>query len=148
MTSKNRETAEIIDAATDGVRRIAAQRDIARQMLVDIAEEASRGSKALAGGGSDASAVRAIATKALGKIEALGRAITDPAVAAEPLSEEAQKAILSGEVDLDGHVDLRGVEYIGNASRQPDGTWRCLAKVGTALCVVECRITFQPPSAP
>jgi hypothetical protein len=44
------------------------------------------------------------------------------------------------EIDLDGHVDARGVQYVGNAAKQADGTWRCLAVVGGALCVVEVRI--------
>lgn len=44
------------------------------------------------------------------------------------------------EIDLDGHVDGKGVRYIGKANRHPDGTWRCLADVGGALCLVEVRI--------
>ena len=66
--------------------------------------------------------------------------------ATDPLTAAAD------EIDVDGHVDLRGIEYIGKATRQPDGTWRCLAKIphgaDTALCVVECKITLQPPSTP
>lgn len=44
------------------------------------------------------------------------------------------------DIDLDGHVDKRGVEYFGQARRQPDGTWRCLACVCGCLCVVEVRV--------
>ncbi len=47
--------------------------------------------------------------------------------------------------DVDGHVDARGVRYIGVATRQKDGTWKALAEVGGALCLVECRITLQEP---
>ena len=47
------------------------------------------------------------------------------------------------EVDVDGRIDSRGVEYIGTAKQQPDGTWRCLANVGGALCIVEVKITFE-----
>lgn len=45
------------------------------------------------------------------------------------------------EVDVDGRVDDRlGIQYFGKAGLQPDGTWRCLANVGGALCVVEVSI--------
>lgn len=44
------------------------------------------------------------------------------------------------EIDLDGHVDAKGVRYIGKAARQPDGTWRCLADVAGCLCIVELRV--------
>lgn len=33
------------------------------------------------------------------------------------------------------------IQYIGEAVQQFDGTWRCLANVGGALCVVEVSIT-------
>ena len=46
--------------------------------------------------------------------------------------------------DVDGHVDRRGVQYIGKATRQPYGTWQCLANVGGALCIVECTVTIEP----
>jgi hypothetical protein len=46
------------------------------------------------------------------------------------------------EVDVDGVVDARGVQFIGRAARQPDGTWRCLANVAGALCIVEVKVTF------
>lgn len=45
------------------------------------------------------------------------------------------------EIDLDDHVDDKGIRYIGKARRQSDGTWRCLANVGGALCLVEVKIT-------
>jgi hypothetical protein len=44
------------------------------------------------------------------------------------------------EVDVDGRIDSKGVIFIGKAIQQPDGTWRCLANVGRALCVVEVKI--------
>lgn len=47
------------------------------------------------------------------------------------------------EVDLDGHVDLKGVEYIGKARRQPDGTWQCLANVDGCLCIVQVKIWLE-----
>lgn len=47
------------------------------------------------------------------------------------------------ELDVDGKIDAKGVVFIGKASRQPDGTWRCLANVGGALCIVEVKITFE-----
>jgi len=50
------------------------------------------------------------------------------------------------ELDVDGRVDSRGIVFIGKAGRQPDGTWRCLANVGGALCVVEVKITFDEAS--
>jgi hypothetical protein len=45
------------------------------------------------------------------------------------------------EIDVDGHIDEKGIRYLGKAAKQPDGTWRCLADVGGALCLVEVRIT-------
>ena len=48
------------------------------------------------------------------------------------------------ELDVDGRMDAKGgVVFIGNAKRQSDGTWRCLANVGGALCIVEVKITFE-----
>jgi hypothetical protein len=47
------------------------------------------------------------------------------------------------EFDVDGHVDAKGIRYIGKAVLMGDGTWRCLANVGGALCRVEVKITFQ-----
>lgn len=47
-----------------------------------------------------------------------------------------------GELDLDGLVDQKGVEYIGKAVQQPDGTWICLANVNGALCRVQ--VTVHP----
>lgn len=48
------------------------------------------------------------------------------------------------EVDVDGMVDAKGVRFVGKARRQPDGTWRALADVGGALCLVECTVTAWP----
>jgi hypothetical protein len=46
------------------------------------------------------------------------------------------------EVDVDGHVDAKGVRYIGQAKRQPDGTWRALADIGGGLFLVECTVVL------
>lgn len=54
--------------------------------------------------------------------------------------DEHHEVVRRGEIDLDGHIDAKGVRYIGKAHRQPDGTWRCLAEVQGCLCVVEVRI--------
>lgn len=48
------------------------------------------------------------------------------------------------EIDVDGKVDAKGVRFVGKARRQPDGTWRALADVGGALCLVECTVTAWP----
>ena len=48
-------------------------------------------------------------------------------------------------VDIDGRYDERSdgnVSYIGKATQQFDGTWRCLANVFGTLCLVEVNITF------
>lgn len=47
------------------------------------------------------------------------------------------------EIDIDGHVDAKGILYMGKALKMPNGMYRCLANVGGALCVVECRITSK-----
>lgn len=47
-------------------------------------------------------------------------------------------------IDVDGRTDRDGlIRYLGKAWKQADGTWQCLAIVGTALCRVEVTITFQ-----
>lgn len=46
-----------------------------------------------------------------------------------------------GEIDVNGVVDRLGVEFIGKARLQPDGTWRAAANVGGALCIVEVLVT-------
>lgn len=43
-------------------------------------------------------------------------------------------------LSVDRIVDARGIMYLGDAIQQFDGTWRCLANVGGALCVVEVLI--------
>lgn len=47
------------------------------------------------------------------------------------------------QLDVDGRFDSKsdGIQYIGKATQQIDGTWRCLANVAGALCLVEVRIT-------
>jgi hypothetical protein len=48
------------------------------------------------------------------------------------------------EIDLDGHVDTMGIRYFGNAVRQPNGKYVCLAIIDSALCWVEVKITKLP----
>lgn len=46
------------------------------------------------------------------------------------------------ELDIDGHIDARGIRYIGKASKQfSSGKWKCLANVNGQLCLVEIKIT-------
>jgi hypothetical protein len=52
------------------------------------------------------------------------------------------------EIDVDGMVDAKGIRFIGKAILMGDGTWRCLADVGGALCRVEVKITFQHEKKP
>lgn len=48
------------------------------------------------------------------------------------------------EIDVDGYVDRKNdVKYIGIARKQPDGTWRAVAIVNGALCIVEATVTFS-----
>lgn len=51
------------------------------------------------------------------------------------------------EFDIDGHIDAKGIRYIGRATKMPDGTWRCLADVLGRLRCVEIYITFPTASA-
>lgn len=50
------------------------------------------------------------------------------------------------QVDVDGIIDPRhpGVQYWGKATRQNDGTWRCMANVEGMLCLVEISIIEVP----
>lgn len=53
------------------------------------------------------------------------------------------KSIDDTELDVNGYVDEKnGIEYIGKATKMPDGTWQCLAIVGVSLCRVEITVTF------
>ena len=46
------------------------------------------------------------------------------------------------EIDLEGVWDNdRHIKYVGKATKQPDGTWRCWAIAGGALLLVEVIIT-------
>lgn len=49
-------------------------------------------------------------------------------------------------ISLEGLVDSHGFKYIGNAAQQFDGTWRCMADVCGALCLVEVVIKFDVSS--
>ena len=45
------------------------------------------------------------------------------------------------ELNVDGMRDPNhDITYIGKATKMEDGTWRCLAKVEGALCLVEVNI--------
>lgn len=45
---------------------------------------------------------------------------------------------------VEGMIDARGrIEFKGEAQRMEDGTWRCLAVVEGALCIVEVKIRPQ-----
>ena len=44
---------------------------------------------------------------------------------------------------VEGYTDANGIRFLGDAEQQFDGTWRCLANVGGALCLVEVRVSFQ-----
>jgi hypothetical protein len=55
---------------------------------------------------------------------------------------QADVPTLVQELDVDGLIDQAGVQYIGKARLQPDGTWHVLANVGGALCMVEARISI------
>jgi len=46
------------------------------------------------------------------------------------------------EIDLDGHVDAKGIRYIGKAKRQENGKYLCLADIHGALCRVEVTLTL------
>lgn len=48
------------------------------------------------------------------------------------------------EINVDKMVDSRGVEFIGFASEMSDGSWRALANVGGAFCIVEVKVTIGP----
>jgi hypothetical protein len=50
------------------------------------------------------------------------------------------KLLVADKVNLDGHVDEKGVEFIGWARRQEDGTYRCLANIHNNLCLVEVKL--------
>lgn len=46
------------------------------------------------------------------------------------------------EFSLDGHIDTKGIRYIGSARKKNNGKWNCLADVDGALCVVELTLSF------
>lgn len=59
----------------------------------------------------------------------------------DSLMVEATASVDTSEIDLDGLVDeATGIRYLGKATRVFDGSWRCLACVGAALCLVELRV--------
>lgn len=102
------------------------------------------------------------------KIEAVAQALCDAEIDgigagwkwshAQPdhknaLREAARVAIEAAEafapvltLDVDGYVDAQGIQYIGKATKQTDGSWRCLANVAGSFCIVEIKLT--PSRAP
>lgn len=59
-----------------------------------------------------------------------------------------QSSYYPPEIDLEGYTDERNnVTYIGTATHMGGGTYRCLARVGNALCVVEARVTILVESS-
>lgn len=68
------------------------------------------------------------------------------------IGEKIMKAAMDPlvQIDVDNFVDNQGVRFIGKAAAQEDGTWRALADVGGALCLVELSFVFpeQDPTAP
>jgi hypothetical protein len=51
---------------------------------------------------------------------------------------------LPATMNVDGHIDRRGIRYLGTAHRQPNGKYICLADIDGNLCRVEATITFEP----
>ena len=47
---------------------------------------------------------------------------------------------MQSQIDLDGHIDSKGIQYIGNATCQDNGKYHCLANVNGCLCIVEVSI--------
>ena len=45
------------------------------------------------------------------------------------------------EVNVNGYIDAKGIEYLGVAHEMEDGTWQCLANVHGSLCLVEVTLT-------
>lgn len=58
-----------------------------------------------------------------------------------PAEAQLEEGKVRLEIDIDGYIDERGIQYLGNAVKQEDGTWQCLANVGGALCRVEVKFT-------
>lgn len=48
------------------------------------------------------------------------------------------------EVNVDGVMDDKGIVFLGKATQQFDGTWRCLANVYGTLCLVEVKVSITP----
>jgi hypothetical protein len=51
-------------------------------------------------------------------------------------------------LDLDGCIDEKGIRYIGQATRRPNGQWVCLADVNGCLCLVEVKIRLLAKAIP
>lgn len=59
-------------------------------------------------------------------------------------SNETMKQLPST-IDVNGLWDSKKpIEFLGKATRQPNGKWHCLANVNGALCRVEVTITLLP----
>jgi len=46
------------------------------------------------------------------------------------------------EVNLDGYIDDKCIQYIGKAILKENGFYHCLANINGCLCVVEVKLTF------
>ena len=54
------------------------------------------------------------------------------------------EVFFAGGVDLDGREVKEGIVLIGRAALHDDGTYRCLANVFGALCLVEVSLKSCP----
>jgi hypothetical protein len=64
---------------------------------------------------------------------------------------ELKEAFRSSSVLVNGMRSKLGksqieVEYLGRATQEWDGTWRCYALIDGCLCIVEVSIIFAPES--
>lgn len=59
----------------------------------------------------------------------------------QPSDPQLELQLYQDELDLDNHVDARGIRYIGKARQRNDGKWEVLADLHGALCIVEVIIT-------
>ncbi len=70
---------------------------------------------------------------------------SDPKEIADKLpSEPPRQVSVDGMTSPDGQGGI--IEYIGNATEQPDGKFRCLANIHGTLSIVEVDLTFPETS--
>ena len=67
-------------------------------------------------------------------------------IARNPLEElPVEKETRGEQINVHGYVDsARDIEHLGAAWKMADGTWRCVANVRGALCLVEVTIHPKP----